>query len=121
MHRTKTSLHTLRILHDQQNHPRGLLPKTTPAQDHHDNTGDDLLTDNIYRPTCPHCKTPALLQPLSVIFDKNGERYGFKWACPTCTWYDPDQFITKKQAEALKQRENPLLFNILQSQNVTKM
>jgi len=43
---------------------------------------------------CPRCGIPCVLRPLSVIKDQDGKRFGFRFCCPECSYYNPDVFVS---------------------------
>jgi hypothetical protein len=50
---------------------------------------------------CPRCSVDCQIVPISPMFDKTGERYGFQFVCLKCKFIDPNQFISYEQMKYL--------------------
>jgi len=58
---------------------------------------------------CPRCGKPCNLIPISPIFDKTGEKYGFQFVCVVCNWIETNQFFSYEQVKPfLDDKKEPL-------------
>lgn len=55
--------------------------------------------------TCPRCIKPCVLRPVGSLYDQDGTKYGFYFACPVCSYYSLDVFVSKAEVEEYQKHQ----------------
>ena len=51
---------------------------------------------------CPRCRCELYFTPLALLFDPDGERFGFYLKCKSCGWHSLDRFYTVDDVKKIK-------------------